>query len=214
MHWAYHIKDNRYQDLESRDCSGADDHSVDDLEDDDYDANDYLLSVRDSMSVYPGIEQRSSMSNSEHKPIPFAGDESLPALNSASMPTFHPPSPQLPNDKSFKRHSSLQIPKGFAKLKAGSDGRVVVKWLHPDHEEKLVNLLAVMNKGAFSVPHYFPLSKAYTLFTKLGLRWIVVTGSPHSDGGCQQVVGILTRHNLTADHIVGRAKSKFEQKLE
>lgn len=208
MHWAYHIKDDRYQYLESRDYDGDDD-AGEDLEDDDYDTNDYLLSVRDAMA-------HASIRVDGRQPIAFAGDESLPALTSTSMLGLRTLSTlssrlSLEHNNSTSTHSStIKIPSGFGRVGAGSDGRVVVKWLHPDHEEKFVNLSAVMNRGAFSVPDYFPLSKAYTLFTTLGLRWIVVTGS--QDGG--KVVGILTRYNLLPAHIEMCANSKLENKSE
>ena len=197
MHWAYHIKDDRYHYLETQEHHGRE--PADDLEDDEYDTNQYLLSVRDAISHYPGTE------TNERRPIRVAGDDLLPPLNDVR---------RLSSELSFENgnsisteSSAIKIPTGFGRVGAGSDGRVVIKWLHPDHEEKFVNLSAVMNKGAFSLPDYFPLSKAYTLFTELGLRWIVVTGS--DNGG--KVVGILTRHNLLPSHI---ADSTLEKKME
>ncbi|CAJ1951978.1 unnamed protein product [Cylindrotheca closterium] len=206
MHWAYHIKDDRYQYLETQDHRGRE--HVDDLEDDEYDTNEYLLSVRDAISHYPGTE--TSIHGNENRPIRVAGDDTLPALNSESMSGLRHLSSELSfeNRNSISTESSeIKIPTGFGRVGSSSDGRVVIKWLHPDHEEKFVNLSAVMNKGAFSLPDYFPLSKAYTLFTELGLRWIVVTGS-YSGG---KVVGILTRHNLLPSHIVD---STVEKKRE
>lgn len=210
MHWAYHIKDDRYQYLEGQEYNEEEEATnlEGDLEDDEYDTNEYLLSVRDAMTVYPAM--KSSIHGNESKPIPFAGDDSLPALNSASMLGLRHLSSRLSvdNRNSISTESSaIKIPTGFGRVGAGSDGRVVIKWLHSDYEEKFVNLSAVMNRGGFSVPDYFPLSKAYTLFTKLGLRWIVVTGS--YNGG--KVVGVLTRHNLLPAHI---AKCKLEKKIE
>ncbi|VEU42657.1 unnamed protein product [Pseudo-nitzschia multistriata] len=69
---------------------------------------------------------------------------------------------------------------------------LVISWLNPDNKYDVVDLASVMNRGAFSVPVDFPVSKAYDLFTLLGLRWIVVLGGPH--GG--SVVGILTRESF------------------
>ena len=48
-----------------------------------------------------------------------------------------------------------------------------------------------------SVPEHFPLSKAYNLFTLLGLRWIVVVGGV--DGGT--VVGVLTRESFSESYL-------------
>jgi hypothetical protein len=57
-----------------------------------------------------------------------------------------------------------------------------------------------MNQGTYSVPEYFPLSKAYKLFTNLGLRWIIVVGG--KSGG--EVVGVLNRSTFLDVHIERR----------
>eukprot|EP00980_Cylindrotheca_fusiformis_P031071 scaffold25794_cov132-Cylindrotheca_fusiformis.AAC.1 len=105
--------------------------------------------------------------------------------------------------------SETRIPTGFARVgNVSGTGIVLIKWLNPTCKNKIVNLSAVMNRGAYCVPSYFPLSKAYTMFTKLGLRWIVVTGS--NSGG--KVVGILTRHNLLPAHV--QACTDFKHHVE
>jgi hypothetical protein len=159
------------------------------------------------MESYPGVER--SMSADLRTRISFAGDDSLPPLNSMPMLGLRRLSSRLSDDRFHSdnsRISATEVPTGFAKVGSASDGRVVIKWLNPSHKNKIVNLSAVMNRGAFCVPHYFPLSKAYMLFTKLGLRWIVVTGA--NTGG--KVVGIVTRKNLLPGHIQSRTEEKFE----
>lgn len=203
MHWAYHIKDDRYHYIESRNFDEAESEDDYELEDDDFDLNDYLLSIRDVVGSFPGVE--GSMRRSD-RAISFAGDDSLPPLNSTPMQGIRKLSSRISMTRYSTRESdnsgtttSTNVPTGFAKVGTGgsSGSNVVVKWLHPRHQDKYVNLSAVMNRGAFSCPHYFPLSKVYRLFTKLGLRWIVVTGG--ESGG--NVVGIVTRRNLLPAHI-------------
>jgi len=76
---------------------------------------------------------------------------------------------------------------------------VIIKWLNSKHKNDIVDLEAVMNRGTYTVPEDFPLSKAYNLFTLLGLRWIVVVGG--IDGG---VVGMLTRESFLDSHVKER----------
>ena len=88
--------------------------------------------------------------------------------------------------------------KGFARVGINPKTNVVVlSWLNSDNKNDVVDLAAVMNRGAFSVTENFPVSKAYTMFTLLGLRWIVVVGEP--DGGT--VVGVLTRESFMASNL-------------
>ena len=58
-----------------------------------------------------------------------------------------------------------------------------------EYDDYWVDLAAVANRGTYTVSEFCPVSKAYTLFTSLGLRHIVVLGG--SSGG--EVVGVLTR---------------------
>jgi len=76
---------------------------------------------------------------------------------------------------------------------------VIIKWLNSNHKDDVVDLEAVMNRGTYTVPEEFPLSKAYNLFTLLGLRWIVVVGG--IDGG---IVGMLTRESFLDSHVYER----------
>eukprot|EP00537_Pseudo-nitzschia_pungens_P002124 CAMPEP_0172361830 /NCGR_PEP_ID=MMETSP1060-20121228/5602_1 /TAXON_ID=37318 /ORGANISM="Pseudo-nitzschia pungens, Strain cf. cingulata" /LENGTH=986 /DNA_ID=CAMNT_0013084211 /DNA_START=98 /DNA_END=3058 /DNA_ORIENTATION=- len=100
---------------------------------------------------------------------------------------------------------------GFARV--GLNPRtnvVVISWLNPDCKDDVLDLAAVMNRGAYSVPEDFPLSKAYNLFTLLGLRWIVVVGG--ADGGT--VVGLLTRESfleLNLKEKTGKYATYFER---
>jgi CBS-domain-containing membrane protein len=66
------------------------------------------------------------------------------------------------------------------------DGKLVI-FLPPEDRMKMVNVAAIMNRGAYTTTEGSPLSKTYSMFTSLGLRHLVVLGS----GG--KVSGIITR---------------------
>jgi CBS-domain-containing membrane protein len=67
-----------------------------------------------------------------------------------------------------------------------------------DEKEKLVDIGAAMNRGAYNVVQNTPLSKTYEIFTALGLRTLAVLGENGS------VVGIVTRSNLLPDYMQAR----------
>jgi len=98
----------------------------------------------------------------------------------------------------FVTNSIHEVPKGFARVGRDLTNNVVkITWLNKNCKDCLVDLEAVMNLGTYSVPEHFPLSKAYNLFTLLGLRWIVVVGGV--DGGT--VVGVLTRESFSESYL-------------
>jgi CBS domain-containing protein len=66
-----------------------------------------------------------------------------------------------------------------------------------------VDIAAAMNKGAFTVTQNCPLSKAYGLFTSMGLRHLPVLGP---DG---KVIGLLTRSNFSPGHLERRTGLSF-----
>ena len=92
----------------------------------------------------------------------------------------------------------MEVPKGFARVgRHRRNNVVVISWLNPEYKDDVLDLEAVMNRGTYIVPEHCPLSKAYNLFTLLGLRWIVVVGG--KDGGT--VVGILTRESFVDSYL-------------
>lgn len=148
----------------------------------------------------------------------LCGDESMPLINPAkfgstrSLATIHDDdqidgqnlsqgidvgaSAISATTASLSVLGSVQsAPTGFATVGRGPHGKVMIPWMNPSHRNDVVNLQAVMNRGTFSVPEYFPLSKAYMLFTRLGLHWIVVVG----ENG--QVVGMVDRGSLLPSHL-------------
>jgi CBS domain-containing protein len=183
MHWAYHIKDDRYDHLRQENGNNSMD-----LEEDEFDDNSYLLSIRHAVHSMRDVELKDS--NSRERII-IVGDDTLPPLKLRSV-------------REHRRHGSQHstssdhsAPTGFARVGQDQEGKVVVTWLNPDFRNHYVDLAAVMNKGSYCVPDDFPVSKAHFLFTKLGLRWTVVLGG--SSGG--EVVGVLTRSSLLRSHI-------------
>lgn len=104
----------------------------------------------------------------------------------------------------------LGAPNRFAKVGRDTTNNVVViSWLNPEYQNDVLDLEAVMNRGTYIVPEHCPVSKAYSLFTLLGLRWIVVVGG--SDGGT--VVGVLTRESFSESNLkskTGMDSSMFQ----
>ena len=116
------------------------------------------------------------------------------------------------------------LPTEFASIAEDVDGKVFVAWLNPDYEYHWVNIGAVMNRGAYCVRYahlvsfvvsttiadhfplsfnsseFCPVSKAYNLFTMMGLRHLIVLGG--ESGG--EVVGVLSRANFLPDYIKDR----------
>jgi len=111
---------------------------------------------------------------------------------------------KVTKDPMSSSNSVIEAPKGFAKVgRDRKNNTVVITWLNPDYKDDVIDLEAVMNRGTYIVPEHFPLSKAYSLFTLLGLRWIVVVGG--IDGGT--VVGILTRESFLESYIKLNARA-------
>lgn len=76
-------------------------------------------------------------------------------------------------------------------------GNLVVT-LSDTERAKLVDIAAAMNRGAYSVVQNTPLSKAYEVFTALGLRTLPVLGENGS------VVGVVSRSNLQPEYMEKR----------
>ena len=188
MHLAYHIKDDRYDYLNRGENPSME------LEDDDFERNRFLLSIREAGDVMRDSMSDFDVDASANK-ISLLGDDSFPLLNSVNQ--------------NFKRLRPLQraqqsiriAPTEFADIGQDEAGNVIVKALNPEYRNHYLNLGAVMNKGTYCVPDDFPVSKAYFLFVKLGLRWIVVIGGV----GGGQVIGVLTRSSFLRSHIVAQA---------
>lgn len=248
MHYAFHIKDDRYNDLHEEE--DEDEEEADD-EDDDDEKPKKKTTVKETSSLIPSTEKVGSSNRSgkalwgkfkKHARKESARKAAFKGLlgGDITMPTVdydHAYSSQdFFNDDDgigggediysddeedisrvsyYKKHSSDEItqsdnsllltssmvqeaPKGFARV--GLDRKnhvVIIKWLNPIYKDDVVDLESVMNRGTYFVPEDFPLSKAYNLFTLLGLRWIVVVGGMD---GCT-VVGMLTRESFLDKHI-------------
>ncbi|KAG7373885.1 chloride channel [Nitzschia inconspicua] len=250
MHWALHVKDDRYDD-ESPNSQYA--QPIQSLDSDEFGETTFLLHVHkiltdvggkviDGLSPGPVTTRKIAPRPSFLRPsatnndsfttrwITIGGDETMPPINTESLSSPPSGSSQDEDDATQGKEGSPTMepkrnhgcseasmgtvdstvcsttltgsvqaaPKGFARVRQDPvEGNVVVSWLHPAHYDDVVNLEAVMNRGTYCIPEHFPVSKAYSLFTKLGLRWIVVVGG---ERGCD-VVGILTRQTLLNGHI-------------
>jgi chloride channel 7 len=248
MYWAFHIKDDRYGNVDDLPQAEA---PVEDLDDDEFGDNQFLLNIQKTLrdvppapgAIKPGsrtsfLNSRTMKNlNNSSKRISLGGDDAMPRMNAGNFrvdPTsskedvdreqrgslITPENHHSCNDSvittgtadsAMKLTNSVQsAPTGFARVgKDSVEDNVVISWLHPAHHNDVVNLADVMNQATFCIPEHFPVSQAYQLFTKLGLRWIVVIGG--ESGG--EVMGILTRATLLNSHIynqTGVDMSKFQ----
>lgn len=76
-------------------------------------------------------------------------------------------------------------------------GKIIVKVMG-EEKNYHIDIAAAMNRGAYTVTQNCPLSKAYSLFTQMGLRHLPVLGK---DG---TVAGIVTRSNLNPSYMEKR----------
>jgi hypothetical protein len=164
MHYAYHIKDDRYDHIleQSETLPLSAEHT---LVQDEYDAHDWLMSVRRSRN------HLSRLSLFEEPPVKDSIRRTLPG---------------------FRRKDDGAV------VAVNDEGNLYIQWLSPSNRTKLVNIGTVMNRGAYCVTAFCPVSKVLSLVTKLGLRHVVVLGGA---GAKTQVVGIITRMNLLPSYI-------------
>jgi len=174
MHLAYHIPDDKYEYV-GGESSGPRPSFLTDklLAQDDYDTSAWLVSVRK-------IRKTNS-----------AGA----LVREESMPMFA----DIDDDATLQDSDNVNN-KEVAVVGLSRMGSVYVKELDPDCKRKFVHVAAVMNRGTYCVNDFCPVSKAYRMFTNLGLRHLVVLGG--ESGG--EVVGILTRVNFLKEYIQER----------
>jgi hypothetical protein len=101
----------------------------------------------------------------------------------------------LDSDDAMPRVSIPNV--GHTVVAYDEDGNLVVNLLQ-EERSRLVNIGAAMNRGAYTVVQNTPLSKAYALFTALGLRTLCVLGEKGS------VVGIISRNNFNSHYMEKR----------
>jgi hypothetical protein len=173
MHFAYHIKDDRYDHISEKGPRKVATDKV--LAQDEYDSHDWLVSMRRSRDRFPSISLSSeNLVNEYMSPMPES--------------RFRPSLPGISKDD-----------RG-AVVGVNDQGNVYISWLSHEHRSQYVNIGAVMNRGTYSVTEFCPVSKALSLVAKLGLRHLVVLGA-RGHGGDNQVVGIVTRINLLPQSI-------------
>jgi len=110
----------------------------------------------------------------------------------------------LPRRRSGGRRAKTRDRKDVV---AKRNGKLVVT---PREEERSlhVDIGAAMNRGAYCVTEGCPASKAYQMYTALGLRHLVVLGG--KGGG--DVVGILTRSNFDLGYMEGRTRYELRER--
>jgi len=179
MHWAYKINDDRYEhvlSMSEKQSNPTKRHS-------------------DGISMHVNLdEERYDEFSLDHAPIMLSKcqQEVNTSIRRSLMPT--------PNRKRLSSSSSWslsEIPQEFCTVSRNDVCNVVVPWHNAKFSQYWVDLAAVANRGTYTVPEFCPVSKAYKLFTALGLRHIVVLGG--STGG--EVVGVLTRASFLDYHI-------------
>ena len=186
MYFAYHIKDDRYDYLQNQEKPNTNVN----LKDDEFEKNSFLLSIHGAGDVVKDL----TFSNTPRSgSVSLVGDDSLPLLSSVRK-SFD----QLDTSKLSERDHLA--PQGFARVGEDEKGNVVITAFNRDFRDHYVNLAAVMNKGTYCVTEDFPVSKAHLLFTKLGLRWIVVLGGFSGGEGkltfARCFYGTFVRRNL------------------
>ena len=147
-------------------------------EDDDFDHNAWFVATRQAR---------------RHFEIQVDGkaDDSMRTVED-SMP--------LPNTMGIQQRFSFSkggqtsesTQRSYSTVSLNERGNVYISWVDPEIEDSWVPVHDVMNLGTYCVREAAPVSKAYKMFTDLGLRHLVVLGG--SSGG--EVVGILTRINF------------------
>mmetsp|Transcript_3170 Transcript_3170/g.4265 ORF Transcript_3170/g.4265 Transcript_3170/m.4265 type:complete len:133 (+) Transcript_3170:281-679(+) len=116
----------------------------------------------------------------------------------------------LPNTRNMQQHffvldkrensATPSLKEIVATVALNERGNIYIDWMDPEYENSWVPVGDVMNLGTYSVRETVPVSKAYRLFTELGLRHLVVIGG--ESGGA--VVGILTRINFLQEFVEER----------
>jgi chloride channel 7 len=204
MDRALHIKDDRYDHIETstRNSVWITDHSIRNGSDD-FDSFAWLTSVRHRWEAASEF-QREHIELDSNDDAFLAGDDSMPAIQASNNGSLrlHDTNGTLPADfvdgmSPSRKKRDISCPAHYAVVATNDLGNVHIQRLSPTSRRKYVSLEAVMNRGTFCVPESCPLSKAYFLFTALGLRHLIVLGGSH--GG--MVVGIITRKNLLIDSI-------------
>ena len=221
MHYAYHIKDNRYDHILSE--SQDQDEETTATEDPKSKAkqvdkrkrclgSDITMPAIDISKLGPSSIIRDDDSHTRLDAEGDASDEEGGNGNREFESSCHDETDAM-SRRSTSRISSkdglLGAPNRFAKVGRDTTNNVVViSWLNPEYQNDVLDLEAVMNRGTYVVPEHCPLSKAYSLFTLLGLRWIVVVGGP--DGG-GTVVGVLTRESFSDSNL--KSKTGMDSSL-
>jgi len=141
MHWAYTINDDRY---------------------------DHILAIPEEESP---AEARNKLRVDggrgevfDDNAQSFLSEEQL-KVNKAIRLSLMPISSKVSSSSSASSFSpSLsEIPTDFCAVTRNNAGNVVVSWCNAEFDQYWVDLAAVANQGAYTVPEFCPVSKAYNL---------------------------------------------------
>jgi CBS domain-containing protein len=179
FHMAYHIKDDRYEHLSTE------------------------------TNVQPQPKQSKPRTTQQQNEKPHSSTHRAMAVGDGPLPPLRPDS--TTGSVSLKDDGSVTASctdsktggtgrDGCAVVGTNDQGTVFIQWMAPEYRRRLVNVAAVMNQGTYTVTELCPVSKAYYLFTALGLRHLIVLGG--ESGG--EVAGILTRINFLEEFIEER----------
>ena len=183
MHYAYAINDDRY------------DHILSAMPEEESPAERAELNRRmSSVTLTSSIRNTDDDEEASIKRAHFLLTKEQEDINKSIRLSLMPTPTRNP---SLSSSSSFSLPSELCTVTRNSKGCIVVSWHNTEYDDYWVDLAAVANRGTYTVSEFCPVSKAYTLFTSLGLRHIVVLGG--SSGG--EVVGVLTRASFLESHI-------------
>ncbi|KAL9189857.1 LOW QUALITY PROTEIN: hypothetical protein ACHAXT_009532 [Thalassiosira profunda] len=183
FHWAYSINDDRY---------------------------DHVLSIPEEEAPYDSFRERALplMRTSLDEAHDDLTKEQLEFNKSVRMSLMPAPVRGSSSSSGFSSGHLSEVPQEFCTVNLNAAGNVVISWFDDSFAEYWVDLAAVANRGAYTVPEFCPVSKALNLFTSLGLRHIVVLGGPYwwrSRRGVDPLRTIWRCHEETRMHRIGRS---------
>lgn len=165
MHLAYHIKDDRFEYVDG--CANSDKTRK---------LRKNLAEEGSQMAwdrELNGATKKTSRVDETSPLLHQSGTKSREISNGrtgSSGATSTETPTQLGERPTFKASNKVK----YASVSQSDDYNYYISWLNPEFRAMHVNVLLAMNQGVFCVPEFCPVSKARSLFTKLGLRHIVV----------------------------------------
>eukprot|EP00522_Entomoneis_paludosa_P007011 CAMPEP_0172443238 /NCGR_PEP_ID=MMETSP1065-20121228/3532_1 /TAXON_ID=265537 /ORGANISM="Amphiprora paludosa, Strain CCMP125" /LENGTH=1034 /DNA_ID=CAMNT_0013193407 /DNA_START=12 /DNA_END=3116 /DNA_ORIENTATION=+ len=211
---AFHIKDDRYEHIEG---GVASKHNDTESDDDDINSKDGLdTSANESATPPNGAPPTATKLELEHEDEFDSNAWFVATRHAREHLQAHPDgisesihtvedSMPIPNTLNLRARRQPGATPALdttvaATVALNQRGNVYISWIDPEHKDSWVPVGDVMNLGTYCVRDTMPVSKAYQMFTELGLRHLVVLGG--ESGG--EVVGVLTRINFLTKFIEER----------